>query len=208
MWLSMNLLLFECATVCAQMFWNGSYCCAIVMSHTGIKKTVSQWPLTFNLFIYVAWPLICAFCDLHAHPWNLWYEQVCVCVCGKTHVRRVSFHMLVSLTCSLNSHSILYTQYLYFCHASLLSKLEMLQNMWNYARWFLAATKQLCKWYFPSVRLSVRLSHLFYYLVLLVSSWGQRSRSQTSKSNLTVSGLYLQFEFTYDDEMMHTAWFC
>ena len=34
---------------------------------------------------------------------------------------------------------------------------------------------------------------------------GQRLRSQRSKPNLTVSGL---FEFTYDDEMMHTAWCC
>ena len=37
---------------------------------------------------------------------------------------------------------------------------------------------------------------------------GQRSRSQRSQPNLTVSGLWLQFEFTYDDEMMHIAWCC
>ena len=78
---------------------------------------------------------------------------------------------------------------------------------------FLAATKQLYKWYFPSVcpsvRPSVRLSHLFDYVPLIVSSWnfqelllmtkvrsmqkvkvrGQRSRSQRSQPNLTVSGL-------------------
>ena len=86
---------------------------------------------------------------------------------------------------------------------------------------FLAATKQLYKWSFPSVcpsvrlsvcpsvRLSVRLSHLFDYVLLNVSSWnfqelllmtkvrsmqkvkvrGQRSRSQRSQPNLTVSGL-------------------
>ena len=84
---------------------------------------------------------------------------------------------------------------------------------------FLAATKQLYKWYFPSVCLSVRLSHFFDYVPIFVSSWnfqellpmtkvrsmqkvkvrGQRSRSQRSQPNLTVSGLYLQFEFTYDD---------
>ena len=34
---------------------------------------------------------------------------------------------------------------------------------------------------------------------------GQRTRSQISQPNLTVSGL---FEFTYDDEMMHIAWCC
>ena len=79
-----------------------------------------------------------------------------------------------------------------------------------------------------SVRLSVCPSHLFDYVPIIVSSWnfqeflpmtnvrsmqkvkvrGQRSRSQRSQPNLTVSGLYLQFEFTYDDEMMHIAWCC
>ena len=94
---------------------------------------------------------------------------------------------------------------------------------------FLAATKQLYKWYFPSVCPSVcpsvHLSHLFDYVPIIVSSWnfqellpmtkvrsmqkvkvrGQRSRSQP---NFTVSGLKLQFEFTYDDEMMLIAWCC
>ena len=61
----------------------------------------------------------------------------------------------------------------------------------------------------PSVRLSVRLSHLFDHVPIIVSSWnfqellsmttvrtmqkvkvrGQRSRSQRSQPNLTVSGL-------------------
>ena len=34
---------------------------------------------------------------------------------------------------------------------------------------------------------------------------GQRSRSQRSTPNLAVSGLWLQFEFTYGNEIMHTA---
>ena len=34
---------------------------------------------------------------------------------------------------------------------------------------------------------------------------GQRSRAQRSQPDLTVSGLKLQFEFTYDDEIMHMA---
>ena len=75
---------------------------------------------------------------------------------------------------------------------------------------FLAATKQLYKWYFPSVCPSVRLSVTpFDYVPIIVSSWnfqellpmtkvrsmqkvkvrGQRSRSQRSQPNLTVSGL-------------------
>ena len=80
----------------------------------------------------------------------------------------------------------------------------------------------------PSLRPSVRLSHLFHYVPIIVSSWNfleslpmtkvrsmqtvkvrdQRSRSQRSKPNLTVSGLKRQFEFTYDDVIMHTAWCC
>ena len=82
---------------------------------------------------------------------------------------------------------------------------------------FLAATKQLYEWFSPSVCPSVRLSvcpsvclsHLFDYVPIILSSWnfqellpvtkvtsmqkvkvrGQRSRSQRSQPNLTVSGL-------------------
>ena len=77
---------------------------------------------------------------------------------------------------------------------------------------FLAATKQLYDWFSPSVRpsvcLSVRPSHLFLHVPIIASSWnfellpwsevmsmqkikvrGQRSRSQRSTSNLSVSGL-------------------
>ena len=79
----------------------------------------------------------------------------------------------------------------------------------------------------PSVRPSFRPSvpH-FHYVPIIVSSSnfqellpmtevrsmqkvkvrGQRLRSQRSKPNSAVSGLWLQFEFTYDDDMMHKAW--
>ena len=79
-----------------------------------------------------------------------------------------------------------------------------------------------------SIRPSVRLSHLFYYVPIIVSLWnfqewlpmtevismqkvkvrGQRSRSQRSKPTLVVSVLWLQFEFTGGYEMMHKAWSC
>ena len=90
----------------------------------------------------------------------------------------------------------------------------------------LSVCPSVCLSVCPSVRLSVRLSHLFDYVPIIVSSWnfqelslgtrvrsmpkvkvrGQRSRSQRSRPNLTVSGLKLQFEFTYDDEIIHIAW--
>ena len=78
---------------------------------------------------------------------------------------------------------------------------------------FLTATKQLYEWYFLSICLSVCPSvcpsHLFDYVSIIVSSQkfqellpmtevmsmqkvkvrGQRSRSQSSQPNLTVSGL-------------------
>ena len=37
---------------------------------------------------------------------------------------------------------------------------------------------------------------------------GQRLRSQRSQPKLTVSGLQLHFEFTYDDEILRMAWRC
>ena len=87
------------------------------------------------------------------------------------------------------------------------AQLECFQLL--YTNIFLAATKQLYEWYFlsvcPSVRLSVRLSHLFDYVPIIVSSWnfqelshwtrvrsmqkvkvrGQRSRSQRSRPNFS-----------------------
>ena len=76
----------------------------------------------------------------------------------------------------------------------------------------------------PSVRLSAVTPFSLYshYCIIMKSSGvitndqsrvhakgqGQRSRSQRSQPNLTVSGLYLQFEFTYDNEIMHIDWCC
>ena len=51
--------------------------------------------------------------------------------------------------------------------------------------WFLAATKQLYEWYFlsvcPSVRPSVRLSHLFDYVPIIVSSWNFQELSHWTR---------------------------
>ena len=89
---------------------------------------------------------------------------------------------------------------------------SFLNSSWKLLSLFLAATKQLYEWFSPSVcpsvRLSVRPSHLFDYVPIIVSSWnfqalvpvtkvtsmqkvtvrGQRSRSQRSTPNLAVSG--------------------
>ena len=53
----------------------------------------------------------------------------------------------------------------------LLISLGTLLGRENIEGTFLAATKQLYKWYFPSVRPSVCLSHLFHYVPINVSSW-------------------------------------
>ena len=62
------------------------------------------------------------------------------------------------------------------CSFSLNSQIRSLQNFAQSLKGiekvpFLAATKQLYKWYFPFVRLSVCLSHLFDYVPIIVSSW-------------------------------------
>ena len=61
-------LMKQSVTVGAQFLWggrygcnNGRYGCTIVMSYIEINKAVSQWLLTFNLFVSVTWPLTCAF---------------------------------------------------------------------------------------------------------------------------------------------------
>ena len=101
--------------------------------------------------------------------------------------------------------------YAFYVFAGWLSKTSILVTFSQYCfsglncAIFLAATKQLYEWYFlsvcPSVCPSVRLSHLFDYVSILVSSWnfqelshwtrvrslqkvkvrGQRSRSQRSR---------------------------
>ena len=79
----------------------------------------------------------------------------------------------------------------------------------------------------PSVRLSVCLSVTPFFTMLPSSyhneifrsyyqwqKWLPRKRSevkdqgQRSKTNLAISGPQLQFEFTYDDKIMHKAWCC
>ena len=62
---------------------------------------------------------------------------------------------------------------------------------------------------------SVRLSHLFHYVPIIVSSWNFQELSPMTgvgpMQKVKVKGQghrYLQFEFTYDDEMMHKAWCC
>ena len=132
---------------------------------------------------------------------------------------RMSYHLVMQK--SQTSHQM-------FCCLT-----GMFWNGWHVNEQFLAATKQLYDWFSlsvcPSVRLSVclsvRPSHLFHHVPIIVSSWnfeellpwsemmsmqkvkvrGQRSRSQRSTSKLVVSGPLLQFEFTYGNEIMHTA---
>ena len=83
---------------------------------------------------------------------------------------------------------------------------SLLHGSWDQILW---RRPSVCLYVCPSVRLSVCLSHLFDYVPIIVSSWnfrellpvtevtsmqkvkvrGQRSRSQRSQPNFTVSGL-------------------
>ena len=72
----------------------------------------------------------------------------------------------------------------------------------------------------PPVWIHIWWRHDTYSLMLLrrgallfFKVIGQSSRSHGAKNRriwprLGVSGLYLQFEFTYDDDMIHIAWCC
>ena len=87
-------LMKQSVIVGAQLLWggrygcnNGRYGCTIVMSYIEINKAVSQWLLTFNLCVFVTWPLTRAFhipcthtpeiidmhrgmCDNHPYPFR------------------------------------------------------------------------------------------------------------------------------------------
>ena len=65
-WNNPLLLAPNCYEVVAMVATSGRYGCAIVMSYTEINKFVSQWLLTFNLYVSRT---------LHAQPWNHWYGQ-------------------------------------------------------------------------------------------------------------------------------------
>ena len=87
----------------------------------------------------------------------------------------------------------------------------------------LAATKQLYKWFSPSVRLSHHFTMFpsSYHHEISKSVTNDRSeghawvkmtdrmcRSQRPKTYLALSRPYFQFKFTYGDEMMRKAWCC
>ena len=58
----------NCYEVVPMVAISDHYVCAIVVSHSEINKRVSQWPLAFNLYISVTWPLTCAFQYLARTP--------------------------------------------------------------------------------------------------------------------------------------------
>ena len=130
---------------------------------------------------------------------------------------RLTSRFLTWQSCRASSRTRSYAVVLVFQGHKLVRKVEIEKSTVLSWLLFLAATKQLYKWYFPSVRPSVclsvrpsvRPSHLFDYVPIMVSSWnfqellpmtevtsmqkvkvrGQRSRSQRSQPNFTVSGL-------------------
>ena len=86
---------------------------------------------------------------------------------------------------------------------------------------FLAATKQLYEWYFLSVRLSVCLSVCHTFLTMFPSlyhheifrihyQWPKWRPCKRSRSKVKVTEVTTQLNrfrtVTYDDEIMHMAW--
>ena len=51
----------HCYEVVAMVATSDRYGCAIVMPFTEINRAVSQWLLTFYLYVSVTWPLTYAF---------------------------------------------------------------------------------------------------------------------------------------------------
>ena len=64
----------------------------------------------------------------------------------------------------------------------------VVDNYSAYHDTFLAATKQLYEWSFPSVCLSVCLSHLFDYVPIIVSSWNFQELFPNDKSDVHAKG--------------------
>ena len=123
-----------------------------------------------------------------------WWEQQWQKLTKSTHIWMiVTITKIISITIMITVKVI---RNIYFCvQASLCICIFSRCHLW-----FLAATTQLNEWYFCP---SVRLSHLFHYVPIIVSSqnfqqllpmtrvrsmqkvkdWGQRSRSQRSQPN-------------------------
>ena len=111
------------------------------------------------------------------------------------HIDLIQNHLAMGICCFLTGSSCYGLLTNHRCTTSFIH--HFLRLMMSFS--FLAATKQLYEWYFLSVRPSVRLSHLFDYVRIIVSSWnfqelshwtrvrsmqkvrGQRSRSQRSR---------------------------
>ena len=158
------------------------------------------WPSRSNFTLLKNYVYLHRFCIF-----EIFVRHVCLTAPHPTWLRTHS----LTTTCHRQGHAIdCETVYMYILvrpsEFQPTSTRRLALNFTNSCR-FLAATKQLYEWYFlsvcPSVRLSVRLSHLFDYVPIIVSSWnfqelshwtrvrsmqkvkvrGQRSRSQRSR---------------------------
>ena len=186
--------------------------------HRGPVNSPHKWPITRKIFPFDDVIMIEDVKDSTGAQHHLWPQsRVDISVWNMlkcTQEKEIDLQMITSLCTVLwvrkisNMLSRKIVILFYRC-GCLIIGYQGGKDIIHYVNIFLAATKQLYKWYFPSVRLSVRLSHLFDYVPIIVSSWncqellpmtkvrsmqkikvrGQRSRSQRSQPNLTVSGL-------------------
>ena len=171
-----------------------------------------------TMLISVAVTLVSAIVIYHIYAWSLKFE-----VCG---VRELTYDEVIAEQRRLHLSEVGRSQTLFLWKKFKLEHTFMWKKVgrlgWKYVEdkieIYLFSCNQAALWIVQSICLSVTpFSLCSHHLIIMkfsivitndrsgVHAKGQRSRSQRSKPNLAVSGLYLQFEFTYGNKVMHKA---
>ena len=185
---------------------------------------VNEWKCFFlqillTVFIPVSrW--ICRQC------WSVWPSAIVIYHIYACGVRELTYDEVIAEQRRLHLSEVGRSQTLFMWKKFKLEHTFMWKKSWKIG-WkyvegkieiYLFSCNQAALWIVQSICLSVTpfslCSHhriIMKFSVVItndrsgVHAKGQRSRSQRSKPNLAVSGLYLQFEFTYGNKVMHKA---
>ena len=154
-WENLPLLVLNFYELIAIVATSGRYGCTIVMSHTEINKTVSQWSLTFNQCFSISWPLTCVFhvsCMCTPEIIDM-HRDVCdVAVILKKGVHLEKICIFIGLTTSI-LHSTLLSKYMinyplidFWQTATLLKQMVSNKSPW-WSCWKIAAILKTCKYF-------------------------------------------------------------